>query len=286
MEKRITLLTSVLIVVGVSSSVVYALPPMGPPRAILEQDQWDIGVDGSYQEMDVRSWGKVTETQLVGGAPVLTTYGYAQYAIEDLESSMFLAKVGYGLSDNWDIFLRLGAADAEAKIVETQADGGAGSDYSGFDGSHGFAWGLGTRATFWREGDVSWGGLFQITWAEPDESDISDSSDSDFSGTAELDFWEIQAAVGPTWQSDDFRVYGGPFYHYVNGNVDITGQTLNPISGLVMTVDSSGEIREESQFGGYAGAQWHMSKVASLGVEYQFTDDAWGVGISLIFNSK
>ncbi|MHC4557864.1 MAG: hypothetical protein ACYTFW_16525 [Planctomycetota bacterium] len=277
MEKRTALLAVALIVVGIYSSVAFALPPMGPPRAFLGQEQWVVGVEYAYQEMDLETWGTVYETW--AGIPIASDYSNCE--LEGLKSNIVLGRVGYGISDTWDIFVRLGIADAEGKIVETQAGGVPGAEYDGFEGSYGLAWGFGTRATFWREGDLTWGGLFQMTWAEPDDSSIDLRGDPAFIGEAELDFEEVQIAVGPTWQLDDFRIYGGPFYHFVKGDLVLSGQTDTP--GFDVVTRSSQDIREESQFGGYAGVQWHMNKNTSWHAEYQFTGDAWGIGIGAIW---
>jgi hypothetical protein len=122
-----------------------------------------------------------------------------------------------------------------------------------------------------------------MTWSEPDSSSINLQGDSNFTGNAELDFREVQIAVGPTFQLDDFRIYGGPFYHFVKGNIDISGETD---IGFSVVTRTSQEIREESQFGGYAGTQWHMNKNTSWYVEYQFTGDAWGIGVGAIWRFK
>ena len=42
---------------------------------------------------------------------------------------------------------------------------------------------------------------------------------------------------------------------------------------------TSGDIEEESQFGGYVGASWDVRENISCYLEGQFTGDAWGIGI-------
>jgi hypothetical protein len=46
-------------------------------------------------------------------------------------------------------------------------------------------------------------------------------------------------------------------------------------------VKADHDIREESQLGGYAGAQWYLDENSSLYTEIQFTDDAWGAGVGI-----
>jgi hypothetical protein len=250
---------------------------MGPPKALLGQDQWSIGLEYARQSVDLESFGTVKDI-LVNVPPFpFVTVEDGEHKIQDLESNVVLCQVGYGLSGGWDVFLRLGAADAEDDIERNYPDG-ATDLYEGFDGSFGFAWGLGTRATFWQDGDVSWGGLVQVTWLEPDDSDIGLSGDTNFSGNAEIDFWELQIAVGPTVQMDDnFRIYGGPFLHFVDGDLELSGQTDD--AGTQIRVEASGDIEEESQFGGFAGAHWDMNENTACYIEGQLTADAWSIGI-------
>jgi opacity protein-like surface antigen len=277
MEKRIALLVFVLIVVGVSSSAVYALPPMGPPKALLGQDRWDVGIEYGNQAMDLEAVGNITEIQV---DPEFITVRKGKHNIKDLKSNIVMCRVGYGINENWDAFVRLGVADAKSDIERIYPDGATPEEYKGFDGSFGLAWGFGTRATFWQDDEVSWGGLFQMTWFEPDEGGISLSGDPEFSGDAKIEIWEVQIAVGPTWRiEDNFRVYGGPFLHFVNGDLDISGNTVD--MGTEFRLEAKGDIEEESQFGGYAGAHLDVDENTSCYIEYQLTGDAWGIGIGV-----
>ena len=282
MEKKIALFAFVLMTVIVSNSAVLALSPMGPPKALLGQDQWSIGIEYGHQTMDLEAFGKDINIESEPETHITTRKG--EYNINDLKSNIVLGRISYGVSDDWDAFLRLGVADAKCGIEQTFPDGTK-EKYRGFDGSFGFGWGFGTRATFWRDEEVSWGGLFQITWMEPDDSDISSTIegeglpfDLNYSGTAEIDIWEVQIAVGPTWRIDEgIHIYGGPFLHFVNGDLDFSGEIVDPDVGISMK--SSGDIEEESQFGGYVGAHLDVDENTSCFIECQLTGDAWGIGL-------
>jgi hypothetical protein len=248
------------------------------------QDQWTVGVGYSYSEMDLDARGTGRESQ---GGPFASAFD--KHEIEDLSTSMVLGSLGYGVSDTWDVFVSAGAADGEDDMTEKLASGGVGNEYSGFDSSYEFCWGFGSRTTFWEDGDITWGGLFQIIWQNPDgDIDVVPVNRDPIlgperlTGDAELDFWELQIAAGPTWESDNFRVYGGPFLHVVDGDIDLDTSGLDAVSAL-WQVTSSGDVREASQFGGYAGAQWLMHKNTIANVEVQFTSDAWAVGIGAVW---
>ena len=277
MEKRIALFAVTFMIVGASGSAVLALSPMGPPKAMLGQDQWAAGIDYANATMDLEASG-TDIIDIVYDPELHITTRKSKCNIKDLESNIVLGRVSYGISDNWDAFLRLGVADAKGDIEQTYPDGATPEKFKGFDGGFGFAWGLGTKVTIWENENITWGGLLQMTWAEPDDGSISLSSDTEFTGDAEIEFWEVQIAAGPTWRIDDsVSIYGGPFLHFVDGDLDISGETtlLDSRIGL----EASGDIEEKSQFGGYVGASWEVNEGTSCFIECQFTGDAWGIGL-------
>jgi hypothetical protein len=83
MEKKIALLTVAFMIVGVFNSVVLALSPMGPPKALLGQDRWDIGIEYGHQTMDLEAVGKVTESMPAFDFEVVRK---DKHNVEDLKS--------------------------------------------------------------------------------------------------------------------------------------------------------------------------------------------------------
>jgi len=277
MEKKIALLPVIFMVLCVCSSVTLALPPMGPPKAIFGQNQWAIGFEYAHQEMNLELFGKAREDLGAGWLPC----DYTKYKIEDLTSNMFLGSLGYGICDNWDAFVYAGAAGNKDEITETLGCGSSGNQYYGSSGDYKAAWGFGTRATFCQDGNLTWGGLFQMVWSSVDSSNLKLQGDPIFSGDLKLDFWEIQLAAGPTLQLDGFSIYGGPFLHFVKGDMDLEGTTVS--LGVTQRVESEADIREESNFGAFVGAQWDIAEDTLCYTEYQFTGDAWSAGIGIVW---
>lgn len=224
-RKRVLLLVVALMVAGLWSSAAWALRPMGPPMAGLEQSQMSLGFDFSWSEMDIEEDGDT---------------------INDVESIAYLANLGYGIADNWEGFIRLGIAGIDVD-----------DDDGGFSGDDQFAYGFGTKVTFAQEGDLTWGGLFQMDWTKSEDDDV------------EFDFYEIQIAVGPTYQMEGMSIFGGPFLHFLDGDVD------DP--------DGTSGLEQESEIGGYVGAQFDLAENASCYVEYQFTGDASGIGVGIVW---
>ncbi|MBW8039197.1 MAG: hypothetical protein FVQ85_04275 [Planctomycetes bacterium] len=175
--------------------------------------------------------------------------GFGITAIEEVETNMLFINLGYGITEQCEGFVRLGVADVKLED---------------FDGDSEFAYGFGTKVTFIDDENVSWGGLFQINWFQGDDN---------FSGVnVEIDAYEIQIAAGPTYEAENMRIYGGPFLHFVDGDgdADFFGYPLG-----------SFDVEEESVFGGYIGAGFDIADDSYLNVEFQFTGDAWAVGVGL-----
>ncbi|MCJ7729284.1 MAG: hypothetical protein MUO27_05340, partial [Sedimentisphaerales bacterium] len=96
--------------------------------------------------------------------------------LDGVTSNMIFGNLGYGIMDDWEGFVRLGVANVEVDE---------------FDGDYGFAWGLGTKVTFLKQENLNWGALFQMTWTNSEDEDV------------ELDAYDMQIAVGPTWKLSD-----------------------------------------------------------------------------------
>ncbi len=225
MEKRMLLLVVVLMVAGLWSSAAWALRPMGPPMAGLEQSQMSVGFDFSWSKMNLEEDGGTAE---------------------DLESLAYLANLGYGISDNWEGFIRLGFAGISAED---------------FEGNNQFAYGFGTKVTFAESDPLTWGGLFQMDWTKSEDGDV------------EIDSYEIQVAAGPTYQMEGMSLYVGPFLHFVGGDVGKVGPLLETL-----------DIKQESIFGGYIGAQFDIAENASWNIEYQTTgDDASAICTGIVW---
>ncbi len=289
MQKRILVLTLASVALGLYCSAALAGSPMGPPRALVGHHRWVVDFEYAHQKIDLGTCGQCTEAYdpLWWDNPFTSS---ARFKIKDLKSDMFFGSLGYGVRENVDVFVRLGVADAKDQIGPIEFTGTCPycEHYFDFNGGGGFAWGFGTKATFCQKGNLSWGGLFQVTWVDPGRSSLSWQNPKDpverLSGKMELDWREIQIATGPTWQvRDGLCIYGGPFWLFVRGDLDIKGSWFLDVPEPQGRLICSHDVTEESEFGGYCGALWDVVRNASLYAEYQFTGDAWGIGLGCIW---
>ncbi len=219
----------ILVVAVLFGSPAWALTYMGAPSSDVKQGELFLGFDYTNSELDFEFSGS-------------TTRGF----LDNVDSDLYLGRAGIGLINGLEVFGRLGVGEVE-------------------DLGNEFAWGFGTRATFARKDDVSWGVLFQLTSLSVDGS----GNIGDYQLAGDFDIYEYQFAIGPTFGDDDTRVYLGPFLHFVDGDADL----LTP---------GSVDVEQESEFGLYIGVSWEVADNTHVTLELQGTDDDKLVGIGLV----
>lgn len=224
--RRIVIIT----IVALFASPLWALTYMGPPTSNVKEGDFILGFDYSDSETDIE-WSGNGDTG----------------TLKDVESDLYLGKVGLGIADGFEFFGRFGTSEIE-------------------DTGNEFAWGVGTKATFGQKGNISWGALFQYMSLFGEDA----QNFGGYSLDGNVDFQEFQFAIGPTYQINELSIYGGPFLHFIEGDADLN----------IVGTTHSYDIEQDSEFGGYVGISWQFSKVSSLRVEYQSTGDAEVIGIS------
>lgn len=276
MYTRQTSLFTAFLAMCVCASVAVAGAPMGPSIATLGEGQWSIGGEFAHEQMDMEAAGRVTDT--FADPDFFWTQ---EFEIEDLASNMAFANFAYGVCDNWNIFVRVGAADASDDLTLPAADSGAVEQQDGFDGGYGLALGVGTRATFCRRGPWSFGGLMQVTWFQPGDSDFEITDpflpDQTWSGDVELDYWQTQVSLAAAYETETWRMWGGPFLQFINGDMDFDGQVS--IAGESGALSWSSDLDEAAQIGAHVGGGVSLGEQWDLWAEGQITSDSWLIGI-------
>jgi hypothetical protein len=305
-----------LLIVGLTSmavltSLAYGGAPMGPPMALLGEGNWGFGGEYGHETMDLQASGTITAVYGVGTPTGPVPFEFVEnMEISDLAMNMFFGTIAYGVCDNWDIYVRIGVSDAGDDVSATSnsplvgpagpVDGDDLIDQLGIpqtyplgtlDSSFGFAWGVGTRATFCRSGPWSFGGLVQATWFKPGDSDISYTdplwgAGVEHVGDASLDLWEAQVSLAVAYQMDTWRLWAGPYLQFVAGDFDRDGSIL---FGGVDSGDEfcgSSELQQESEIGAHFGADVGVSEQVDVWLEGQMTGDSWFFGVGLIFKPQ
>jgi len=278
MEKR-RLVIAFVVAAGLLCSVSFAGGPLGPPKAFVGHGKWLVDVEYAHESIDLKACGKVNRLQ------DSTWFSEDEgYKIEDRGSNMFFGSLAYGLSENWDVFVRLGAADASDEI-KPAIDEGYCEKYC-YDGGYGFAWGVGTRATFCQCGPWTFGAVGQLTWYNPGGGKDTFAFDANDVMSAKFDAkWrQYQVGIGATYQADGWWVYGGPCFLFVNGDLDVDAtETITVGEPATYVAKGTLDLREESEFGGWVGVGCNLPQNATCYAEAQFYGDGWLIGGGVLF---
>ena len=253
MEKIRLFSISAFVLLLFSISSAFAMSPFGPPKAGLTQGQYDLGVDYSYSQFCMEFGnGKYYSGGGNGSMPSFTK--------NKMKMDTVTGRLGYGFSDCWEGFFRLGGAR-----MRNSEDG------ERFD-SDGCAYGLGTKVTFVQDDRIDWGALFQVDWTTVD----GDWDGPGWTGSADVDIMQMVVAVGPTYKLDDkTSIYGGPFWYCLDGEKKYYEKSPDP------TWKEEYDLDECSSCGAFIGTEIKFGSNSVMNIEYQLTDDDDTIGISL-----
>jgi hypothetical protein len=199
------------------------------------------------------------------------------FMIKNFESNRAYANIGYGVTNRLEAFVRVGGTSAQFGDSVWQ-------DQEEFESSTDFAVGGGLKATFYDDGALQVGGLVQGSWAEYNGTLFAPHWFA--ADRVEIDLAELQVAIGAayTW-AERFGIYGGPFLHFVSGDLNDTFSAVDAGTGGLLTSNYEWDIDEDSVFGGYFGAQVVLTDNCTFNVEYMLTAAADAVAMSLLFRN-
>lgn len=257
-----------------SSSVTFAITPLGQPAASLRDHWYGLGVEYSHTEIDLKAENVEGNSYLHDGT------------IEDVKIDLAMAKAGLCINNNWEVFAGLGAAKADLCDERTLPYGDSPAletDKFDLDGDVSFAALIGTKATLYEKALLKAGVSCQLSWLSLNGTLTKDLYRNDIflsTGKADVDtdLFILQVAPGVSYQLFfGFSVYGGPLYQLIRGDIDAKGE-----SGLLVKTSGSADIKEDSSFGGWAGLHADIDIFTSIDVEYQLTGSSNTIGVSLV----
>ncbi len=265
-------LAAVFITAGFWSSEAFSLDVMGPPAAGTENGMFEAGIEYTNSKMDLEFHNGLYSEYIDG---VFDNWGEAlDITLRDLKINRTYAKFGYGFYNNAEVFLRLGGFNA--KFGDSIWE-----DSEQFDSGPELAAGGGIKLTFFRNGKMKLGGLFQLNTSHFDgrlEASHWAAADS-----VEINLTEAQLAAGASYACNEhLTIYGGPFLHFINGDISDEFSQVDSGTGGLLTSKYTWDIKQESALGGYIGAQMSFNENCSFNLEYQQTADASAFGIGLL----
>ncbi len=248
----------VCMVLGLLSSSALAVGFLGPSTAELNKGQWSIGYNYLYSDQDLDD-SKLKYMNSEG----ITDQG--ELSLENVKLQRHYGTVSYGLADWWEIYASVGVADVKTEAEETYP--GELYEYSlNFDND--IAWGWGTRITFLKGDSMSWGAAVQMNWLDTSW----DEKGSDWKDEVDIDCYDLFITVGPTFDMGGWKLYCGPFYYYLDGDIDYKYSEPGYWS------KTEGDVEADANFGGRVGVQIPVAQTWDLTVEGSATGDGWGLG--------
>jgi hypothetical protein len=225
MNKGILLAFAVLAAVALTGSTALALAPMGTTTPEVNAGQFLLGADYSWARTDVK---------------VEDSSGH-------IRTNTYLAKLGYGICDEWEVYGRFGLGNVRAE------------DFAGHYESAG---GFGTKVNFYKWEDFDWGVIYQMTWLYS-RDDVSDVS-------VKMKPWDAEIAIGPTYKPCDcFSIYGGPYMEIMRGKITALGETAR-INNILIGV--------------YLGTEVKLCQCSSVHVEMQFAQhNSFGISTGITY---
>jgi len=242
---------------------------VGPPTAELKKGQWSAGFDYSYSEQGLeKTTLKGTYAPESGVYPTSTNLKF-----KELKTQRYYGTIGYGIDDWWELNVSLGIADVKDTYKQV---GDKVYEWIGINFDNDFAWGWGTKVTFARQDKIDWGVAVQMNWMDTSMSyDTIEGTDELYKRTPSLSTYDLLVAVGPTINMGGWKLYGGPFYYYLNGDLDskVIGYDED---GFDFIDKESGDLRAKDNFGGFIGAQVDLTNGIAWTAEVSAQQNGWG----------
>ena len=236
--------------VAIMSVNAFGVGFIGTPTAELDAGQWNVGFNYTYISMDLAT------AKMTGGDESF------KLEINDNNVQRYYGTIGYGLTGAWEAYVQLGIADVKANVTVV------GELEQGLNFDNDFAWGWGTRYTFYEQDKVRWGASLQMNWLNTsfDDEDADSEIQIDYSD------YDLLIGVGPTVDMGGWKLYGGPFFYMLSGDLDLKG--INADGAW----KASGDLEADSNIGGFIGAQCTLMEKYNMTTEFSITGDGWAIG--------
>lgn len=254
MNKMYKQLAMLGLLIAITSVSAYGVGFIGNPTAELEQGQWNIGFNYAYITMDLDD----TTAKYDDGST-------EKLKINDNNIQRYYGTIGYGLTNVWEAYVQVGIADVKARFEDPNGES------SGLNFDNDFAWGWGTKYTFYKQDKYNWGASLQMNWLDTSW----DASGTDWEDQVDYEAYDLIVAVGPSVDMGGWNLYGGPFFYMLDGDFD--GEEIE----LGIPCNSSGDLEEDSNFGGFIGAQCMMMEKYCVTTEFAITGSGWGAGVGV-----
>jgi hypothetical protein len=243
----------------------------GPPEPLAKPGKFAIGLGYSQSSEKLK-------------AEDGTGFGSADFwqKTEFTQKAWYL-QLNYGLCKNWEMFLRFGLADLEAKDAFNYN-----TSTENFKDTNQFFTTLGFKGVMYSNSSFSMGPFKSFSMGPILKgsyySEYKDTSSGVIGGTLVTqeykarNIWDVNLALSMQTKVSNVTLFAGPFVYWRNINSELAVS----IPGSGVFVDSA-KYQSEYNVGGFAGLRVPVTKRLTLDVEGRYTD-SFGAGAALMYS--
>ncbi len=250
-----------IIIVFLIAQTAISFDPIGIPGCDLNEDQGKISLEYTYSELDIH-------------ADSSTDLGYGSATIKNIDIEKYTVNFGWGLTDDIEIFLRTGfnLIDPDNSDNDNNVGGKIGKS------KESFVFGGGLKFNIYKQEKFSWGLTTQTSWSKVGFKDKFFKA-VDIETETKIDVFEIQIATGPAYELfDNVTIYGGPFFHFINGEVEMTDKQAG-----AKTTTKDNILNEDSIIGAFGGTQIKLTQKSFFNIEGLFNNAGWALAGGVIW---
>jgi hypothetical protein len=214
--------------------------PIGSPTATLEQGQASVGMDLSHQTQDVQ----------------ITGTGFFDGIVPEVSTNMVSALIGYGVTERFEVYGRIGYTDIEDNQKERLT-------------------GIGARATIAE--NVLVDGLDIGMTGQLNLSQLQTQGKIKYPWFSipidmDINLMETIVAIGPNYKYGDFNIYGGPAIYRLDGDIETNSYFVE-----------DGSLEETTSIIGYVGGSWECWKNLTVTGECQYGSGFSNINLGAIW---
>lgn len=255
MKKSLAVLAVLVLVAGLSTSAF--AERWGKPGANLEKGQWSLGLEYNYVE---------TEIDLRVPQGVVPQLGEEQAVLNQI-----LVRVGYGLTDKVEAFIKMGGTSTDVSDAFLDPAFNFNQD---LEGNLEFTIAGGLKATLYEKDNLRVGAQGQFVYFETDDT----ADGPGFMQAIDADIWEFEGALLVSYDLGKVTPYLG--ICMVIGDADVRYRAFTAAGGPVMLYDV--DVEQEDWFGMVAGVNCEVMDNVRVGIELTHVSE--GVGLSVGVN--
>ena len=260
MKKSLGVLLVLVLLAGLSTSVF--AERFGTPGASLAKGQWSIGLEYNYIEEEV-------DLQTPQGWTLI------QRGEEQAARNQLLVRVGYGLTDKLEAFVKMGGTST---VMEDALVDDFGAFNEEFEGDMEFTIAGGLALTILEEGNFKLGMNGSLMWFQTNDDTLAVWDFIPHYQAIDADIFKFEGALMASYQMGKITPYGGVCMCIHDG--DARYRWLFPAAPTAVMADI--DVDQEDWFGLVLGANCEIVENLTVGVE--LTHVMEGVGVSVGVN--